>query len=370
MIPHGGGVTIGYLPIVSRGNEIIPGNQRRNVYVWTHRIRQYTCGHTYRGGERKTLDNCSKSHRKRRVTWCGVGFSSSSLKDPNMDKNALIGRERDDAGTAATLHQSGERRGKDVQVRFGFSAGGLLFPFYIGVCQGLQESGYLSARTRLAGASAGSLIAACVNSGLPLTTVKEKCQMLMKECRENGTRGRLGIVLEEFLKDTLPLDAHERCSGRTYIGVTQTQVSLPLRSIEGALKPVLVSQFSSRDDLISALMTSCHIPLWLDGRLTTDFRGMKHLDGGLTNFIPLPPPAPGMDEGPGVRVTCFASKRLSTVVTYDIGISPDSFEPWPYSMTQMVQWAFSPAEDELLELLIDRGREGASNWVERYEKKT
>ena len=37
-------------------------------------------------------------------------------------------------------------------MRFGFSAGGLLFPFYVGVCRGLEEAGYLSANTKLAGA--------------------------------------------------------------------------------------------------------------------------------------------------------------------------------------------------------------------------
>lgn len=41
---------------------------------------------------------------------------------------------------------------KDRSVRFGFSAGGLLFPFYVGVCRGLEEAGYLSANTKLAGA--------------------------------------------------------------------------------------------------------------------------------------------------------------------------------------------------------------------------
>ena len=47
----------------------------------------------------------------------------------------------------------------------------------------------------------------------------------------------------------------------------------------------------AQDDLIAALLTSCHIPWWLDNKLTTQFRGMHHFDGGLTNFIPVPPEA-------------------------------------------------------------------------------
>lgn len=38
-----------------------------------------------------------------------------------------------------------------------------------------------------------------------------------------------------------------------------------------------------------------------------DFRGERHCDGGLTNFIPLPPGTVG------IRVCCFPSKQLSPV---------------------------------------------------------
>ena len=44
---------------------------------------------------------------------------------------------------------------------FGFSAGGLLFPYYVGASKFLMASRIMTERTRVAGASAGSLIAAC-----------------------------------------------------------------------------------------------------------------------------------------------------------------------------------------------------------------
>lgn len=245
-------------------------------------------------------------------------------------------------------------QGKDQSVRFGFSAGGLLFPFYIGVVVGLSKAGYMSERTKLAGASAGSLIAACVNSGLSMDRVSVLCEELMEDCRVHGTRGRLGIVLERFLDDALPSDAHIRCRHKTHIAVSS--VTRP------TLKPVLVNEFESRDDLIRALMTSCHIPFWLDGRLTAEFRGMTHLDGGVTNFIPLPP-----GDEPGVRISCFGSKQLSAV--YDIGIAPDVFEDWPHSLPTMVQWAFSPAEDHFQKMLIDRGECDALRWAQEFEEK-
>ncbi len=198
-----------------------------------------------------------------------------------------------------------------------------------------------SSFVRSSGASAGSLIAACVNSGLSMDTVSNLCEDLMEDCRRHGTRGRLGILLEEFLQSALPEDAHVRCTGKTYVAVSSVESSPGkglgmLGSLGNFGTPTgqLVSDFSDRDDLIKALMTSCHIPLWMDGRLTSTFRGSMHMDGGVTNFIPLPP-----DDGtPGVRISCFGAKQMGLV--YDIGIAPDVFEEWPHSLPTMVQWAY------------------------------
>ena len=53
---------------------------------------------------------------------------------------------------------------KNLQhLSFGFSAGGLLFPYFIGVIKGLTERNVLGGENQIeiAGASAGSLVAAC-----------------------------------------------------------------------------------------------------------------------------------------------------------------------------------------------------------------
>ncbi|KAG7672396.1 hypothetical protein Ndes2526B_g09092 [Nannochloris sp. 'desiccata'] len=230
---------------------------------------------------------------------------------------------------------------------FGFSAGGMLFPYYCGVSSALADGGLLNADTKLGGASAGSLIAACIKSGMPFDEIIEHCLRLMHDCRTNGTRGRLGLVLETFLKEHLPEDAHDRCKDKAYVAVTK---ALPY------VKPILVSDFYSRDDLIRALMTSCHIPWYLDGESVTDFRGSAHLDGGLTNFIPVVPGTVG------IRVCCFPSKQLSPL--YRIGISPDSYdEEWKYSLRQMVAWAFEPADDKIVQYFIEKGKTDAQEWM-------
>ena len=45
---------------------------------------------------------------------------------------------------------------------------------------------------------------------------------------------------------------------------------------------------------------------WFDSSVWTSFRGRASYDGGLTNFIPLPPTAQY-----GVRVCCFPSKQVT-----------------------------------------------------------
>ena len=71
------------------------------------------------------------------------------------------------ASTGRALRALGPKRDRHDRLGLGFSAGGLLFPYYVGVAYSLKDSGALvPGVTPLAGASAGSLIAACVGTGL------------------------------------------------------------------------------------------------------------------------------------------------------------------------------------------------------------
>lgn len=46
---------------------------------------------------------------------------------------------------------------------------------------------------KVGGASAGSLIAAVLQSGMPLDFVTEQCMRFMADLRDNGARGRMGV---------------------------------------------------------------------------------------------------------------------------------------------------------------------------------
>ena len=211
------------------------------------------------------------------------------------------------------------------------------------------------------------------------------CLALADDCRTGGTIGRLGHVLRDFLEENLPRDAHELARGKVHVAVTplaaaevaavaptrqarissekllsslaeQTASAATGRSPPSsppaspaspfknpfALSPraLLVSDFTSREDLIEALLSSCHIPFWMTGKPTTRFRGGRAVDGGLLNFLPLPPPPPpstardGGDEDDDldcyhtVGVCCFPS---ASTIGARLGpgrlIAPDVFEP-------------------------------------------
>lgn len=239
---------------------------------------------------------------------------------------------------------------EQLPLSFGFSAGGLVFPYLLGVASQLTDSGVITEETKLGGASAGSLVAACAKSGVSYGSLVDSLLNLAHNCRVHGTQGRLAYFLEQELQQMLPEDIHERCNGSTYIAVTR---------VTPTVYPELVSQFSSKDDLIQTLLTSCHIPWYLDGQLVRWYRGAYYFDGGITNFIPSPP---GTNT---VRVCCFPSRQLRRIG--GIAISPDTYEEWPYTMNEMLNWAFRPASDHMLLQLMDKGRRDAEAWMKKAQ---
>ncbi|WIA18834.1 hypothetical protein OEZ85_003513 [Tetradesmus obliquus] len=247
---------------------------------------------------------------------------------------------------------------------FGFSAGGLVFPYYVGLVSSLVQKGVMTRPTQLAGSSAGSLIAASFNAGLDMETVEKSLIEFGEDCLKNGTRYRLGPLLREFLQQYLPPDAHELCSGNTHVAVTRL---LPYWQTR------MISEFSSREDLIAALLTSCHIPWYFDGRWMTKFRGHYCVDGGVMAFIPSVPEAEYT-----VKVMCFPSSHLAKLKAstrssrrlkrlhdlLDIDITLDTYENWPYDLQQILKWALVASAQETSSLLIEKGKRDAALWFE------
>eukprot|EP00879_Flechtneria_rotunda_P017169 GHRR01017981.1.p1 GENE.GHRR01017981.1~~GHRR01017981.1.p1 ORF type:complete len:180 (+),score=51.69 GHRR01017981.1:264-803(+) len=138
------------------------------------------------------------------------------------------------------------------QLTLGFSGGGFLLPYHLGVYQALAIMGIANASTPMAGASAGSLVVASIKAGLTLQQQMGSFLEAAHNCRQRGVMGRLRAVLKAQLQKHLPPTAHVHCSdGTCWVSVTQV-MPRPCNKLYGA--------FSSRRLLIKALLASCHLP--------------------------------------------------------------------------------------------------------------
>ncbi|GLI66184.1 hypothetical protein VaNZ11_009948 [Volvox africanus] len=266
---------------------------------------------------------------------------------PGLQREQLCGPVRLPVAAAST--QSSQRNAVQCTATdygFGFSAGGLLFPYFLGVAVQLQAMNVLRPETAVAGASAGSIVAVCTKSGLSEQQLLDAFVDLSRDCRQGGTRARLKSVLQRVLQEALPYDIHERCEGRVFLAVTQ---------LFPKFAPRMVSSFTSRQEVIDTLLVSSHIPYWFDGSLFTPYRDGIYFDGGITNFIPSTPTTRCHS------VCCFPSKMLRAFPNIDL--SPDTYESWPYDMGTMLSWAFEPAPEETLMFLVEKGKRDARSWA-------
>ncbi|KAF6259348.1 hypothetical protein COO60DRAFT_1016014 [Scenedesmus sp. NREL 46B-D3] len=163
---------------------------------------------------------------------------------------------------------------------------GFLLPYHLGVYQALAVMGLVDASTPMAGSSAGSLVVASIKAGLSLQQQMDSFLEAAADCRQGGVAGRLRAVLKAQLQRSLPHDAHTRCSdGSCWLSITQV-LPRPANKLYGA--------FPTRQALIKALLTSCHLPRLSDGSIFTSFKSIhkRCFDGGFSNLVPVPPAPP------------------------------------------------------------------------------
>ena len=83
----------------------------------------------------------------------------------------------------------------------------------------------------------------------------------------------LFVFLQDMFQD-LPIDIHHQINGRVHISLTTY-----------SFQNLMVSEFSSKQELQDALTCSCFLPVF-SGRQLPSFRGKTFLDGGLSNNLP------------------------------------------------------------------------------------
>ncbi|XP_077001760.1 patatin-like phospholipase domain-containing protein 4 isoform X2 [Tamandua tetradactyla] len=193
-------------------------------------------------------------------------------------------------------------------INLSFSACGFLGIYHLGAASALRTHGrkLLKAVRAFAGASAGALVASV------LLTAPEK----IEECTEftyklaEETRGlSFGAVTPGYdfmarlrggMELVLPTNAHELAQNQLHVSITNTKTR----------ENLLVSHFSSREDLIKVLLASSFVPIYA-GLKAVEYDGQTWADGGLTRSLPVLP------AGHTVTISPFAGR--SDISPRDLG---------------------------------------------------
>ncbi|XP_069327970.1 patatin-like phospholipase domain-containing protein 2 [Eulemur rufifrons] len=164
-----------------------------------------------------------------------------------------------------------------------FAGCGFLGVYHVGVASCLREHApFLVANaTHIYGASAGALTATALVCGACLGETGANIIEVSKEARKRflgplHPSFNLVKTIRSCMVKTLPADSHEHANGR--LGISLTRVS------DG--ENVIISHFSSKDELIQANVCSAFIPVYC-GLIPPSLQGVRYVDGGISDNLPL-----------------------------------------------------------------------------------
>ncbi|XP_041852902.1 patatin-like phospholipase domain-containing protein 2 [Melanotaenia boesemani] len=164
-----------------------------------------------------------------------------------------------------------------------FAGCGFRSIYYVGALSCILERvpQLVHGASKICGASSGCLVAAALTVGIP---IEQLCFIILTIAKE-ARKHTLGVfhptfsllrTIHRYLLEKLPEDAHLRATGKLCVSLT--------RLSDG--KNVLVSEFTSREELIQVLMCSCFFPVYC-GFIPPSYRGVRYMDGALSNNMPL-----------------------------------------------------------------------------------
>ncbi|KAG8192376.1 hypothetical protein JTE90_029103 [Oedothorax gibbosus] len=231
-----------------------------------------------------------------------------------------------------------------------FAGCGFLGIYHVGVASCFRQYAPHVLVSKIAGASVGSVAAAALICDVSLGQTTSDILAVAVKARSQtlgplSPRFDLNTLLKERLENALPVDAHNRCSGRLFISVTRWTDK----------KNVLLSQFNTREELIQAILCSCFIPVY-SGLTVPTFQGERYVDGGMSNNLPV------LDANT-VTVSPFAGEHdicpqdescnilQVNLANTSIAVSPGNiyriyrilFPPKPEILNQMCQQGFDDA---------------------------
>jgi len=151
--------------------------------------------------------------------------------------------------------------------------GGIFFVWQLGMIKCLKDRGLIDRVDQFRGASTGALVAALTACDVdPDRAIEDAYALCLEHDIFNRPMGLAGIwaaMIRRWLDALLPEDAARRCTGRVRIAATEVP----------SLTIAYFDAFESKDDLIGAIMTSVHIPIFLDGKPFCAYRSKTYMDG-------------------------------------------------------------------------------------------
>ncbi|CAL8291107.1 unnamed protein product [Lota lota] len=230
-----------------------------------------------------------------------------------------------------------------------FSACGFLGIYQLGAVGAILRHGdrLLASLRACAGASAGALVAAVL---ITAPDKLEHCKDFTYKFAADVRRQKLGALtpgydfmqaLRSGMEDILPSNAHTVAGDRLWVSITHA------KSGENSI----VCRFSSRDELIMALLASSFVPVYA-GLRPVDFRGQKWIDGGFSDGLPILPTGrtitvspfagPGLDvcpphSGPSRRQFRHANMNILLSVDNVVRLNQALFPPPAHRLRSLCQ---------------------------------
>ncbi|XP_002816852.3 omega-hydroxyceramide transacylase isoform X1 [Pongo abelii] len=170
----------------------------------------------------------------------------------------------------------------DTPHSISFSGSGFLSFYQAGAVDALRDLAprMLETAHRFAGTSAGAVIAALAICGIEMDEYLRVLNVGVAEVKKSflgplSPSCKMVQMMRQFLYRVLPEDSYKVTTGKLHVSLT--------RLMDG--ESVVVSEFTSKEELIEALYCSCFVPVYC-GLIPPTYRGVRYIDGGFTGMQP------------------------------------------------------------------------------------
>ncbi|KAM8779291.1 omega-hydroxyceramide transacylase [Rhynchonycteris naso] len=170
----------------------------------------------------------------------------------------------------------------DTPHSISFSGSGFLSFYQAGAVDALRDLAprMLETTHRFAGTSAGAVIAALVICGIEMDEYLRVLNVGVAEVKKSflgplAPSCKMVQMMRQFLYQVLPEDSYKAATGKLHVSLT--------RFTDG--ESVVVSEYTSKEELIEALYCSCFVPVYC-GLIPPTYRGVRYIDGGFTGMQP------------------------------------------------------------------------------------